>query len=111
METPSDLKTLKPSRSIRGVLSVFSFGAVHSKRRRPSLGRAARSTILFGTIDSHGTGGAFLPQAKARSRMNQNRMIVLVFIVSTIRLSLGLQVLLAERFAARSKGPLCLRTA
>jgi hypothetical protein len=69
------------------------------------------STILLGTIDSHGTGGPFLAQAKAKSRMNKNRMTVLVFIVSTIRLSLGLEVLLAERFAARSKGPLCLRTA
>jgi ABC-type nitrate/sulfonate/bicarbonate transport system permease component len=48
---------------------------------------------------SHGTGGAFLPQPKARNRINKNRMTVLVFIVSTIGLSLDLEVLLAERFA------------
>ncbi len=75
---------------MRADLSVFSFGDVHSKRRRASLGVAARSTILLGTIDSHGTGGAFLAQAKAKSKMNKNMMTVFVFIVSTIRLSLGL---------------------
>jgi len=31
---PSDLKILKLAKSVRGVLSVFSLGTLHSKRRR-----------------------------------------------------------------------------
>src|SRR3990172_13261997 len=71
---PSDLKTRNPERSVKSDLSVFILGAVHSKRRRPSLGRACRSTTLLGTTDDHGTGGRLIPHAEARSRMSKNRI-------------------------------------
>ncbi len=78
---------------MRGVLSVFSLGDVHSKRRRSSREMASRSTILLGTTVPQGSGRPFTPQPPEKIKIANRTIIVVLcnfnFLLFTSHFSLG----------------------